>query len=104
MAGLEKPGGGDRGDLPLRAPQIPFPGWDQGDPIYNENGPFLLLFDYFSAISVVVGIGGFGPFETLGDRFPRGPQGLVPSTAGIISPALQLDSQHRKNVGRFGLT
>ena len=33
-------------------------------------------------------IGGFGPSQTLGDPFPRGPQGLVPSTSGIISPAL----------------
>ena len=33
-------------------------------------------------------IGGFGPFETLGDPFPGGPEGLVPSTSGIISPVL----------------
>ena len=30
---LEKPGGGGTGrDLPLRAPVIPFPGWDPGGP------------------------------------------------------------------------
>ena len=85
---LEKPGGGGPGDLPLRAPLIPSPGWDREDPIYNENGPFLLLLDCFSATAIVVPIGSFGSFDTLGDPFPRGPQGLVPSTSGIISPAL----------------
>ena len=39
---------------PPRAPSIPFPGWDPGGPIYNENGPFLLLLDCFSAIAIVV--------------------------------------------------
>ena len=47
-------GGGTGRDLPLRAPLIPFPGWDPGVPIYNENGPFLLLLDCFSAIAIVV--------------------------------------------------
>ena len=36
-AWLEKPGGGG-----------------PGGPIYNENGPFLLLLDCFSAIAIVV--------------------------------------------------
>ena len=40
MAG--ETGGTGRG-LPLRAPLIPLPGWDPGNPIYNENEPF-----YFS--------------------------------------------------------
>ena len=44
-----------------------------GGPIYNENGPFLHILDCFSAIAIVVGIGGFGPFKTLGDPFSRGP-------------------------------
>ena len=54
---LEKPGAGGGGagrDLPLRAPSIPFPGWDPGGPIYNENGPFLLLLDCFSPFAIVV--------------------------------------------------
>ena len=46
--------GGTGRDLPLRVPLISLPGWDPGDPIYNENGPFLLLFDCFSAIAIVV--------------------------------------------------
>ena len=51
---LEKPGWTGR-DLPLRAPVIPSPGWDWGgDVIYNENGPFLLLFFCFSATAMVV--------------------------------------------------
>ena len=69
---LEKPGWTGR-DLPLRTPLIPSPGWDRGDPIYNENGPLLLLLDCFSATAIVVGIGGFGPIATFGNPFPRGP-------------------------------
>ena len=47
--------GGTGRDLPLRTPLILFPGWDPGGgPIYNENGPFLLLLDCFSAIAIVV--------------------------------------------------
>ena len=46
--------GGTGGDIPLRAPLIQFSGWGQGDPIYNENGPFLLFLDCFSAIAIVV--------------------------------------------------
>ena len=49
---LKKPGRTGR-DLPLRAPLIPFPGWDPGDQIYNENGAFLLFLDCFSAIAMV---------------------------------------------------
>ena len=78
----------DRGDLPLRAPVIPSPGWDRGDPIYNENGPFLLLLDCFSATEIVVWMV-LGPLIHLGTLFLEGPQGLVPSTSGTISPALQ---------------
>ena len=71
-AWLEKPGGGTGRDLPLRVPLFPFPGCDLGDPIYNENGPFLLLLNcFFSNCNNC--IGGFGPFETLEDPFPRGP-------------------------------
>ena len=83
--------GGTGRDLPLRTPFIPVPGWDPGGGgrIYNEMGPFYFSWTFFSAIAIVVGIGDFGPFETPGDPFPRGPQGLVPSTSGIISPALR---------------
>ena len=39
--GWRNRGGGETGrDLPLRAPSIPFPGWDPGDPIYTKMGPF----------------------------------------------------------------
>ena len=83
VAWPEKPGG--PGGTFLSGPhKFHFLGETRGDPIYNENCPFLLLFDCFSAIS----IGGFGPFETFGDPFPRRPQGLVPSTSGIISPGI----------------
>ena len=41
-------------DLPLRDPVISSPGWDRGDPIYNENGLFLLILDCFSAPAIVV--------------------------------------------------
>ena len=51
MAGETGEGAGR--DLPLRAPLIPVPGWDRGDPIYNESGPFLLLFDCYSAIAII---------------------------------------------------
>ena len=81
--------GGTGRDLPLRAPSIQFPGWHPGGPIYNENGPFLLLLGCFLAIAIVV-IGGFGPFETLGDPFPQGPPRPSPPNSGIISPALPL--------------
>ena len=33
-------------------------------------------------------MGGFGPFETLEDPFPRGPPEPSPPTSGIISLAL----------------
>ena len=69
--------GGTRRDLPLRVPLISFPGWDQGGPIYNENGPLLLLLDCFSAIPIVVWVV-MGPLRHLGTLFPEGPQGLVP--------------------------
>ena len=49
-------GGGTGRNLPLRTPLIIFPGWNPGDPIgiCNENGPFLLLLDCFSAFAIVV--------------------------------------------------
>ena len=37
--------GVDREGPSPSGPIIPFPGWDQGDPVYNENWPFLLLLD-----------------------------------------------------------
>ena len=54
MAGETGGGGGTGRHLPVQAPLIPFPGWDLGDPKYNENGPLLLLLDCFSAIEIVV--------------------------------------------------
>ena len=64
-------GEGTGRDLPLRATLIPFPGWDPEDPIYNENGAlFTSLGLFFSNCNSC--IGGFGPFETLVDPFPRG--------------------------------
>ena len=88
VALLEKPGGGERGtgrDLPLRAPLIPFPGRDPGDLIYNENGPFLLLLNCFSAIAMVALAVLQGPGD-IWALFLEGPQG--PPTSGIISTAL----------------
>ena len=85
-AWLEKPGWTGR-DLPLWDPLIPFPGGDPGDSIHNENGPFLLLSNCFSAI-VIVTLVVLDPLRHLGTLFLEGPQGLVPSTSGIISPAL----------------
>ena len=58
-------------------------------------GPFSSLGLFFSNCNSC--IGGFGPFETLGDHFPRGPQGLVPSTSGIIYPAL--DGRRTVDIG-----
>ena len=88
LAWLEKPGGGGgtRRDLPFRAPLIPFSEWDQGDPINNKNGPSTSLGLFFSNCNSCEG--GFGPFETLGDPFPRGPPRPSLPTSGIISPAL----------------
>ena len=41
-------GGGDRGgDLPLRAPLIPYPGRDPGDRIHNKMGPFYFFLTVF---------------------------------------------------------
>ena len=45
LHGWRNQGGGAGRDFPLRAPLIPFPGWDPGDRMYNENGSFLLLLD-----------------------------------------------------------
>ena len=67
-------------DLLLRAPVIPSPGWDREDPIYNENMPFLLLLDCFSATAIVVSVVCMGPLIYLGTLFLEG--------HGFISPAL----------------
>ena len=108
MAGETGGGGGDR-ERP--SPPVPIHSifWVEpgGDPIYNENGPFLLLLDCFSAITIVVWVV-LGPLRHSGTLFLEGPQGLVPSTSGIISPAL-LGTQLRiviylfSNVGNPGL-
>ena len=99
--------GGTGRDLPLRAPLISLPGWDPGGPIYNENVPFLLLWDcFFSNCNSC--IGGFGPFETLEDPFPRGHTGPSPPISGIISQALHqmCQSLHlsQVEVGRYNRT
>ena len=73
MAG-ETGGGGTGRDPPFRAPSISSPGWDPEweHAIYDENGPFFTsLRLFFSNCNSC--IGGFGPFDTLGDPFPRGP-------------------------------
>ena len=114
---LEKPGGGGGGrDLPLRVPLILFSwvgprGPDRYIPpsgnrhavcgwlknvntyihtyIHTKMRSFYFFLGCFSAIATVVGIGGFGPFASLKDPFPRGPQGLAPPpTSRIVSPAL----------------
>ena len=54
MAG--ETGGGGEGDREGPSPPGPINSisWvGPGDPIYNENGPFLLLFDCFSAIAII---------------------------------------------------
>ena len=85
--------GVDREGPSPRAPLIPFPGCDPGDPIYNENGPFLLLLDCFSAIAIIVQVV-WGPLGHSGTLFLEGPQGLVPSTSRIISPALTRNQRY----------
>ena len=75
--------GGPGGTFP-RAPSITFPGRDQGEPIYNENGPFLLLLDCFLAIAIIAWVV-LGPLRHLGALFLEGPQGLVPSTFNNFS-------------------
>ena len=82
-------GGRDRGDLPLRAPLISFPGWDPGGPIYNKNEPFLLLLDCFSAVAIVVWMV-LGPLRHLRTLFLGAPKAKSSPTSGIISPALVL--------------
>ena len=74
MAG--ETGGGTGRDLPLRAPLIPLPGWDPGTQYITKWALFTSLWLFFSNCNSC--IGGSGPFETLRDPFPRGPQGLVP--------------------------
>ena len=63
---------------PSPGPLIPFPGWDPRGPNIKRKRALFTSLGPFSAIVIVVGIGGFGPFETLGAPFSRGPQGLVP--------------------------
>ena len=91
---LEKPEGGGTGrDLPLRAPSIPFLGWDPEGPNINTTKSALLpLLDCFSAIAIVIYVV-LGPLRHLRTLFLEGPQGLVPSTSRIISPALLTDAK-----------
>ena len=50
-------------------------------------GPFYFFLTVFSNCNSC--IGGFGPFEILGDPFPRGPQGLVPPPPPPLESFLQ---------------
>ena len=64
----------NRGDREGPSPPGPINSisWEgPGGPNIYQNGPFLLLFQFFSNCSSCVG--GFGTFEILGDPFPRGP-------------------------------
>ena len=77
LHGWRNPEGGTGRDLPLRAPLISFPRWDK---IQNQ---YITKWALFTSLGLFFSncnscIRGFGPFETLGDPFPRGPQGLVP--------------------------
>ena len=87
MAGETGGGGGGTGrDLPS-GPINSISSVGPGGPIiYRKCFFFITLRLFFSNYNSCTG--GFGPFETLGDPFPRGPQGLVPSTSGNLSPAL----------------
>ena len=46
MAG-ETGGGGAGGTFPLRAPSIPFPGWDRGDQYITKIDPFYFSWTVF---------------------------------------------------------
>ena len=65
--------GGDREGLPPppRVPLIRFPYIYQGTLYITKMGPFTSLGLFSSNCNNC--IGGFGPFEILGDPFPRGP-------------------------------
>ena len=54
MAGETGGGGGSGVTLPSGPHKFHFLGGTREDPVYNENGPFLLLLDCFSAIAIVV--------------------------------------------------
>ena len=59
------------GTFPSGAPLIPFPGWDPGTQYITKMDPFYFSWTVFSNCNSC--IGGFGPFDTLEDPFPRGP-------------------------------
>ena len=84
---LEKPGWTGR-TFPSGAPLIPFPGWDPGTQYITKMDPFYFSWTVFSNCNSC--IGGFRPFDTLGDPFPRGPP--RPSTLHlgnhVSSPAI----------------
>ena len=71
---------GDQEGLFPRAPLISFPG---GDPIYNENGPFLFLLNCFFT-NCHSCLCGFGHFETLGPFLSRFPRPSPPNGSGIM--------------------
>ena len=85
-------GGGPGGTFPSGSHKFQFLSGTRGDPILNENGPFLLLLgQFFSNCNSC--IGGLGPLRHLQTLFLGGPQGLVPSTSELISPALSGPAQ-----------
>ena len=81
---LEKPG--DR-EGPSPPGPIEFISWrgPRGTQYITKMGPFTSL-SCFSAIAIDTLVV-LGPWRHLGALFLEGPQGLVPSTSGIISPA-----------------
>ena len=86
--------GGTGRDLPLRSTLIPFPGWDPGGTQYITKWALFtsLGLQLQSKNNCNSCIGGFGPFETLGDPFSRGPPRPSPPPSHLSnnfsSPAL----------------
>ena len=69
---MEKPGGGEPGGtFPSGPHQFHFLGGTRGDQYITKMGSFYFSWIVFSNCNSC--IGDFGPFETLGDPFPRGP-------------------------------
>ena len=86
MVGETVRGGGPGGTFPSGPHKFHFLGGTGGTQYITKMDPVYLSWAVFSNCNSC--IGGFGPFETLVDPFPRGPQRPSPPTSGIISPAL----------------
>ena len=81
-------GGGPGGTFPSGPHKFHFLGGTRGTQYITKMGPFCFSWTFFFS-NCNSCISSFGPFETLGDPFLRAPpQGLVPSTSGIISLVL----------------